>query len=229
MKRLAAITLCAATAFAGTASIVTSFISPCNPGDVYGIDYYDGSLYHAGGATSGYIYRTTTDGSTISSFKHRASGIDRTWSEFWTSFYSARLIYRLSTTGTVIRTIEAPGLGPGVAYGEGFLWYSTGSEIYKLLVDGSIVESFKTPKVGATGVCWDDPNLWLAVYPAGTIYKITQTGSIIGSTQTKGNPYGVSWDGSYLWYTAIGWVYKAKVNFTSIAPASLGRVKALYR
>ncbi|NIT36276.1 MAG: hypothetical protein GTN49_07225 [candidate division Zixibacteria bacterium] len=36
----------------------------------------------------------------------------------------------------------------------------------------------------------------------------------------------------YVWYTAgrtDAWIYKARVSFTRVAPASLGRVKALYR
>jgi len=63
------------------------------------------------------------------------------------------------------------------------------------------------------------------------IYLITQDGYVLDSFATAGTPYGVTWDGSYLWYTVtdINWVYQVDVNFTAVEPASLGNVKAIYR
>ena len=216
-------------AFAGTASIVSSFRSPCIT-YAWGIDYHGGYVYHGDGHN--YIYRTTTTGTLLGSLSvgNASAGIDRTNFEFWTCNLGG-FIFRLSTTtGSVIRSFERPVYGYGIAYGEGFLWYSSTSYVYKLTVNGSLVSSFRLPTTSHRGMCWDAPYLWTASNGTRMIYQITQRGSVVDSISTApNNPYGVTWDGSYLWYTAAGWVYKARVDFTAVAPASLGQIKTLYR
>jgi len=233
MKRLAAITLCAATAFGGTASIVASFRSPCNPGNIYGIDYYDGSLYHADGIKGGYIYQTDTVGLIKARIRNAtgARGIDRTPSEFWTCNYDA-WVYRLSTAGNILTSFKAWEPGYGVALGEDCLWYTQGPVVYKVTLTGSLQRWFKAPSTSAAGIYWAASYLWIADSINYYIYCVAESGKTIDSFRALARPYGVTWDGSYIWYTTMTtpyWVYKAKVNFTSIAPASLGRVKALYR
>ena len=228
MKWLAAITLCAATAFAGTASIVASWPSPCSS-SAYGIDYYGGYLYHAD-SPAYKIYKTNTAGSILETIPTtiRPFGIDRTQIEFWTDD-GAAMIYRLETTGTFIRSFKGPGIiSGGVAFGEGFIWYTSGPVVFKLTPNGTVVKSFELPG-GLHGINWYASNLWIADWSKGKIYQTTEAGRIIESITPVGRPYGVTWDGSYLWYTANRYVYQAHISPTSIAPASLGRVKALYR
>ena len=230
MKKLwlAVITICAGTAFAGTASIMASFPTPCRS-SAYGIDYYDGQLYHADGPYRT-IYKTDTVGSVLGVIPTtmRPFGIDRTQTEFWTDD-SAAMIYRLETTGSFIRSFKGPGVrSGGVAFGEGFIWYTSGPTVFKLTPNGSIRDSFDLPG-GLHGICWYASNLWVADWSQGKIYQTTEAGSIIESITPVGTPYGVTWDGSYLWYTANGYVYQVSISHTPVAPASLGKVKAIYR
>ena len=230
MKKLwlAVITICAGTAFAGTASIVSSFRSPCST-YAWGIDYHGGYVYHGDGHN--YIYRTTTTGSRLDSLSvgNASAGIDRTDLEFWTCNRGG-WIFRLSTEGSTIRSFEKPVDSYGITYGEGFLWYSSKSYVYKLTVNGSGVSSFRLPTASHRGICWDAPYLWTASNGSQMIYRITQTGSVVDSISiAPNNPWGVTWDGSYLWYTANYYVYQVSISHTPVAPASLGKVKAIYR
>jgi len=224
---LAAI-LCAAAGYGGTASIVASFRSPC--ARVCGIDYHGGYLYHGDGQN--YIYRTTTTGSLLNSLNvgNASWGIDRTDDEFWTCNI-AGFIFRLSKTGSVIRSFEGPSYpGYGITNGEGFLWYSTATYTYKMNITASLISSFRLPASRHRGLCWDEPYLWTADNGTRRIFQITQTGSVVDSFSINENPYGVTKDGSYLWYSASNnWVYKTKLCYTAVEPASLGRVKAVYR
>lgn len=232
MYRVAVFYVCivASVALAGSGSIVSSFRTPCTNG-VYGIDYHGGYLYHADGGV-GWIYKTTTIGSVLSSINNltRATGIDRTQVEFWTCNYGAT-IYRLSTTGSIISYFTAPGsrMGYGVTKGEGVLWYSNGYYIYKLTSGGSLVSSFEPPATGAAGVCWDAPYLWLAGYSTSKIYQVNQNGSVVETFGISQKPRGITWDGEYVWYAAVNWVYKLRVCFTGVTPTSWGKMKALYR
>jgi len=228
MKRLAAITLCAATAFAGTASIVASWPSPCSA-QVYGIDYYGNYLYHADNGV--YIYKTDTTGSLVDRLRMPivSTDIDRIDSGFWTCNYSG-YIYHLTTTGSIFKYFPAPSKrGYGITYDGYYLWYSDGIYIYKLTNTGSVIKSFKPLTADVAGVCSNLPYLWLAGYSAYNVYQLTQNGSIADSFAINQKAMGIAWDDSYVWYAGEEWVYKMKPNFTSIAPASLGRVKALYR
>jgi hypothetical protein len=234
MKRgiIIAGTLLAGFAFAGTGSIVASFRSPCSY--VYGIDYYGGYLYHTDGNIDGWIYKTTTTGALVESIKNitAARGIDRTQTEFWTCSYIPPRVYRLSTTGSILNSFPIEGTGYGITFGEEVLWYTQGTFVFKVTTNGSIMRSFAAPGLSVTGIFWDDPNLWLVNSNLRTFFLVNQNGSILDSVGApKGRPYGITWDDSYLWYSTEDnrYVYKMKVSLTAIAPASLGKVKALYR
>jgi hypothetical protein len=236
MKRVLIIAVVAAvvSAFGGTASIVASFTSPCSS-YAWGIDYHGGYVYHGDGHN--YIYRTTTTGSLLDSLDvgNASAGIDRTDFEFWCCNLGG-FIFRLSTTGSVIRSFEGPAYEAyGITHGEGFLWCSDALYLYKLTVNGSLIGSFRLPATSHRGLCWAAPYLWTASNARRMIYQTTQSGIVVDSFGTVPGytPHGVTWDGSYLWYTASSgvllYVYKARLCFTAVTPASLGRVKALFR
>jgi len=223
--------LCAAAAYGGTASIVSSFRSPSSA--AYGIDYYDGYLYHADRAVP-YIYQTTMTGSLVKSIRvsapYNPAGIDRTQDGFWTCSYNPPWVYRLSTTGAVLNSFPAWERGWGITFGEDSLWYTQLFYIFKVTTGGSIMRSFVITGINPAGICWDNPYLWIAGYSTHQIYKITQTGSIVDSANVKGGPtYGITCDDPYLWYTANYYVYQIRFSPTAVAPASLGKVKAIYR
>lgn len=218
-------------------SVVSSFRTPCTNG-VYGIDYHDGRLFHAEGGAANVIYETTTTGSLLGTIPvgpyPAAIGIDRTDVEFWTCRYYRGLVHRLTTAGSLIRSFERSSGGDGITYGEGCLWYADSPWIYRLTVNGSVMGSFRAPSAYVYGLCWDAPYLWLSDpgTTSGSIFQITTTGSVVRSIPRPGQrPVGVTWDGKYIWYTnpADQWVYRMTVTMTGVAPASLGRVKALYR
>ncbi len=230
MKRGLIMVLLAGTAFAGTASIITSFRSPCR--NVRGIDYHGGYLYHA--AVSENIVVTTTTGSVVQTIRalYTGTGLDRTNIEFWTA--TGYLINRLSTNGSLLRSFMGPVRVRGITFGEGFLWL-TGNDtrIYKITVNGSVVNSFTLPRCNSYGICYRNRELWLAERSEGSIFQVTVGGSFIESYPLPQYPWGVTCEGQYIWYSSFmnGWVYKMlPIPYgTAVTPASLGKVKALYR
>lgn len=215
-------------ALAGTGSIVASFKSPVM--NVRGIDFHDGYLYHSAPPTI--IYKTTRAGSVVQTIRADLTreGFDRTNNEFWTTGRSG--IFKLSTTGSWIGTISIPEAGRGVAYGGDYLWLA-GARIYKLKLGGSVVTSFRVGTVNPRGICYRNQYLWIVDSNIGAIAHATTTGSLIESYSTPQDPYGVTCEGSYIWYSDLksGWVFKMKpIPYgTAVEPVSLGKVKVLYR
>jgi hypothetical protein len=221
--------LITAEVYGGTASIVASFKSPCPT--AYGIDYHNGYLYHADGLTAGYIYETDTTGSVTRKIRNLtgARGVDRMPSDFWTCNYDA-WVHRLSTTGSVLSSFRAWQQGYGITFGGGYLWYTQYHYVFKVTLTGSIVRSFTITGLAPSGICWDTPYLWIANLVNHNVYLTTQGGGVIDKISIPCRPYGVTWDGSHIWFSGVNhWVYRARVCFTAVAPVSLGRVKALYR
>ena len=229
--------LAAAATATVSGSIVASWRSPCiNPA---ALDYYDGRLYHVAQAERK-IFITTTVGSLLGSVVDPTSarGLDRTAIEYWICHANGS-IARLDTTGSLIRVLPGPATqGYDITLGEGCLWYSgytTAPYIFRLTVEtGSIMASFRSPGRAPGGLFWEAPTLWFAegANPTGSIYHLTTTGSIIESITVPGaRPYGVAREGPFIWYTdfTTGYVYQITYTQTGVEPASLGRVKAVYR
>ena len=234
---VALVAVLAAVSSAGDVSIVASWRSPSVI--TFGIDYYGGYLYHAT-PTESRITVTTLTGSIITWLPDVTRGwdLDRTPVEFWVAVGSGRGIARLSTTGSFIRQVSTPGnLGLGITYGEGCLWYATLSTtpyLYRLTVNGSVMSSFQLPGRSPGGLFWEASTLWYAdaANPSGSIYHLTTTGSVLDSiTVPNTRPAGITWQGPYLWYTDYNnhYVYQARYSPVGVTPASLGRVKAMYR
>lgn len=108
--------------------------------------------------------------------------------------------------------------------------------LYTMTTTGSVVRSFRQPGTFPGGVDYVAPGyLWLTNWSGSPLlYYCTTMGSVIDSFSTPGcaRPSGVTWDGNYVWYhdySSPNLCIRAKVNFTGIAPASLGKVKALFR
>lgn len=225
--------LMTASSFAGTGSIITSFKSPCRYVESIGIDYHAGYLYH-GDYRWGMIIKTTMKGSVVQTISapYAGTGLDRTNIEFWAC--RADIIHRLDTTGSLMRSIYTPDKGYGVAYGEGFLWFTaTNNHIYKLTVNGLVVSSFRFSGHAPRGICYRNQELWLAdLSTRRGIDQVTVSGSFIESYRLPQRPWDVTCEGQYIWYSGYvnGWVYKMlPIPYgTAVAPASLGRIKALF-
>jgi hypothetical protein len=231
---IAAIVIGVAAALAtGDGSIVASF-----PGvrPTCDLDWHGGYLYQASGAaiweitTSGSFVRTIPIGSYV-----QPVGVERTDVEFWTCRMagSTGYIHHLTTTGSYLNSFTTPFSGRGIAYGGGYLWCTSGSAVYKITTVGSVVSSFPKPGNYVSGISWAGPYLWVSdEWTGGAIYQVTTSGSVVRSIfRPSQRPYGVAWDGRYVWYTdvLINWIYAMTVAVTSAEPASLGRVKAVFR
>jgi DNA-binding beta-propeller fold protein YncE len=239
--------LAGAAAATTRGSIIRSFETPCN-GRTDGIDFRAGYIYHANFNGPCELLKTDTSGSVISSLPEPpgAMDVDFTGSAYWVYAYSTRLPYdrivRLNAGGSVVASYPAPSYGRGIAHAGTYLWYSTAGNhywnyVYQLTTGASVVSSFQAPHGQGylnRGLDWDGQYLWLA--QAGTgggrIYRITTSGSVVSSLfLAVYQPTGVAWDGSCVWMAdAVSeWIYQMTWTEVAVGPASLGRVKALYR
>jgi hypothetical protein len=241
----AAALACCAAATGG--SIICSFESPCSD-RTEGIDFRGGYIYHANCYGPADILKTSTAGSLISSWNEpaHAVGLDFTGSEFWVYAFWPNVprdrIFRLSEGGSVVASFAAPANGQGVAFDGGYLWYSTAGNhywnyVYKLTTTASVLSSFQAPHGKGflnEGVDWGGGHLWLAQsgYAGGYVYQMTTAGSVVYSVFMAGRrPTGVSRDGGDVWFAdgVSDWVFKMTWSGDAVAPASVGKVKALFK
>lgn len=237
----------AASAAATGGSIIRSFESPCND-RTDGIDYRDGYIYHANFNGPCEVLKTTVAGSVVSSLQEPpyACGVDFTGSDFWAYAYWPRVprdrIYRLNRDGSVVASFAAPSYGYDVTFDGGNLWYSTAGNhywnyVYKLTTAGSVLSSFQAPHGRGylnKGLDWGGSYLWLAQASEvdGLVYQMTTAGSVVYSVSMPGRQLtGVAWDGKHVWFADGGtaWVYQMTWSGIGVAPASVGKVRALFR
>lgn len=228
-------------------SIIRSFESPCND-QTDGIDYRGGYVYHANFNGPCEVLKTKTTGSLVSSLKNppNAVGIDFTGVVYWAYTFWPQVprdrIYRVNEAGSITASFAAPSHGYGVTYDGEQLWYSTGGNhnwnyVYALTTTGSVISSFQAPHGKGylnKDVDWGGGYLWLAQSGAidGVIYQMTTAGSVVYSIfAAEHRPTGVAWDGKHVWFAdgRTDWVYQMKWSGIDVAPASMGKVKALFR
>lgn len=218
-----------------TGEIIASFKSPAP--NTLGIDAGGGYLCLASGRS---IYVVNEQGQRIRligtnlpvTFNGVAYGARGFWVCTLTSY-----AYRLNVGGSVVASWYGPGKGCGIDYdsASGQVWYATPRWIYKLLGNGSVLGSFACSGVTTLGgISYDNGYVWTVDTGKGNpLYQYTPTGSLVRTVAQPGKfIYGVAaWPGGYLWYTnrADNWAYKVDVKPSAVAPASLGRVKALFR
>jgi sugar lactone lactonase YvrE len=101
----------------------------------------------------------------------------------------------------------------------------------------SIISSFQAPHgqgYSNRGIDWDGECLFLMQNGAsgGYIFRLTTGGSVVNSYQIpSGSPAGVAWDGKCVWFSDkdTDWVYRMSWTDVGVEPASLGRVRAIFR
>lgn len=220
----------------GAGEIVASFKSPL--ANVRGIETAGGYLHLASGRN---VYMVTEIGQLV----YRVYVVipttlndvsyDGRW--YWGSTPTG-YVYRFDGAGSIVASWPGPGPGAGIDFNVSTqrIWYATGTRIYRLMITGPVLNSFACPGVTALGgLSYDSGHVWTvdAGKVGGPIYRYTTAGSLVQKIPQPGKLiYGVtSWPGGYLWYTnrLDNWAYKITVNPSALAPASLGRVKALYR
>ncbi len=227
--------------------LVGSFAAP--PGAI-DVAYEEGPLYAlAGGATPTVFTLNYWNGSITGSFSiplpNGARGIATTGyspTHIWVSNRLNGFLYRLTTTGSLLGSFACPG---GTPYGlggyrhayrpdDGYLMVSCRDENHILRVNhttGSLVSSFTGPATAVIG--YDE---WLAVDRNTNYLYWNYYGSWQVLDTLPARPWGIGTN--VLWTTGTGisgyvlchddYIYHYG-GYTAVAPASLGRVKALYR
>jgi DNA-binding beta-propeller fold protein YncE len=224
---------------AGTWTVVASF-QGFNAYNGYGIEADGTYLYTLDPDAAARIIVSTTTGSWVRTVPLPSSALDLDFDGtfFWVG-HGDRYCRRYTSTGSLLNSFLPGSLSPrGIVWDGTYIWVSASEgssyNIYRMNTTGSIYSSFRAPGGGTGGLDRDGAYLWAAQsFFSRNVYKITTTGSIVDSftiVPPTTYPYGVAWDGNYLWTTNFNnrWIYKWR-DVTGVTPASLGRVKALYR
>ncbi len=155
------------------------------------------------------------------------------------------------SSGSIVNSFVVPSpftVPQGLTFGGGYLYIADmyQSRILKTTTSGSVVASVNPGVFGIKGLAWDGdtaggPYLFACEANAKhTIHQINPaSGSVVKSFDGppfNGNIIGLAWDGTYLWACqnymgqdmhAFQFIaYDPNVN---ISPASVGRIKALYK
>lgn len=143
----------------------------------------------------------------------------------WNASAWQNKVWELSTDGSQISVLNAPRpWSTGLTWDGSSLWVSSwgdgtwgdGDErIYNLATDGSIVSEFLLPATIwiPRDLAYDGEYLWLASQYDRKIYQLSTSGDVLWSVDVDditgisghpaypgiGTPYGLTWDGEYLW------------------------------
>jgi len=232
VKILVAALALAAPAMAGFGDVVSSFD---NPGAGEGLAW-DGQYLWALGQPSTYIWRFTTTGSLVSTFKLMPAsygyyhGVTYDGQYLWTAWYRDfdydSDIAKYTTTGSCVGGFRSFATYAGLAWAKGFLWHDS----WKYTTAGSLVGSFQPP-FNLKDLGWDGHYLWSGKKEVDYVYRVSTAGSVVASFPSAGGEaYGMTFDGLYLWFVAKnGWAYQVDINVQAVDPSSMGDIKALYR
>jgi DNA-binding beta-propeller fold protein YncE len=227
--------------------LVTSFPAP--PGAI-DVAYEEGPLYALVGSAPPTVFTLNYwNGSITGSFTipvpNGARGIATTGyspTHMWVSNRLNGYLYRLTTSGSLLGSFACPG---GTPYGlggyrfayppdEGYLMVSCRDENHFLRVNhttGSLVSSFAGPATAVIG--YDE---WLAVDRNNSYLYWNYYGSWRVLDTLPARPWGIATNVMWTIGTGIrayalcrdGYIYHYS-GYTAVAPASVGRVKALFR
>jgi hypothetical protein len=102
----------------------------------------------------------------------------------------------------------------------------------KYTTAGSLVATFPMTVGVYSDMAYYKRQLWY-YGGGGLVYGVTLNGSVVASFQPPGGSCaGTAFDGEYLWTVDKNrpqYVYKVDIDVVGVAPASVGRVKALFR
>ncbi len=205
-------------------SFVGSYRSPfygVTPGNY---NCFRGMSYQGGG----YIWATNFAYDIV--VKFRAS--DGSFISSWGTGFGKKRTY-----GICARNYKS---GTGTLRGFNISEYHAPRRIWNFSTSGSLVSSFQG--CAAADLAWDvwDQLVWAADVSDGYVYGYSSTGRLLSSwawrvRPTINNAFGVAHYGSYLYVlTTSGapdeyiWVFHCFIP-GAVEPATLGRVKALYR
>jgi hypothetical protein len=106
-----------------------------------------------------------------------------------------------------------------------------GSKIYKIDGQGAPISSFTLNKAGRTyGITKQGDFFWFTVGGPTGAYKTRANGSVVASFGLLGEPRDCTSEDNHLWVSIGSTVFCYDVsNAPAVVPASVGRVKALFR
>jgi len=143
-------------------------------------------------------------------------------------------IYKFTPAGTQKAAVDvSPNQPSDVCWDGTYLWFTTGAgpgQVYQIQKDVfTQVSHFSGVGGNATGIDFDGEYLWCASAASNTVYKFTPAGVQKGAFNPAFGPWGVAWDGEYLWTCApTGWVYQftpagtQKGSWASPGPQAIG-------
>jgi len=231
--------LAAAAAWGAFGDILQSFPAPNSY--PLALAYENGYLWVYCNTSPYNFYRVNpSNGSVVASFVSPGGSVGRgaAWdgTYLYTGNSTTDYIFRMSTTGSVYGSFGVSNFYGGLTWDHTYLWYTGTSPnyFYRMTTAGSVNSSFS-----ATFYPFDPGSDGTYIYcgtytPSQQIYKLTTAGSIVESHAPPANyPWGCTHDGTDLWFgTTTGTNYIWRVDdgvLSNVAPASLGKVKALFK
>lgn len=176
--------------------------------------------------------------------KNRLYAINRLSSVYW-------ILTIDPGSGSITSSFRVPSpltVPQGLTFGGGYLYIADmyNSRILKTTTTGSVAGSIDPKVFSIKGLAWDadtagGPYLFACVMDAKhTIHRINpSSGSVVKSfdgPKFTGNIIGLAWDGKYLWASQnymgqdmYAFQFIAYEPYVGVAPATLGKIKALYR
>jgi hypothetical protein len=232
--------LTAAPVYAGFGEIVSSF--PCEGNITQLGAAWNGSQvvmtnnHYAGG----YHWRIySVAGSWLSSFpspvttaQYGCAYLGR--GRYFGGSQSTDTIYLFETTGSVVSSFAATN-PYGITWDGTYLWWLGADDVFRQCTSsGSVIRTFTaSPISNGRDLGWDGRYLWCPDSTLDHVYRLTTAGSIVASFRAPGgSTYGCAYDGKYLWVTDIvtpRYAYRIDIGYTSVAPASFGKIKATFR
>lgn len=243
---LAALTFGTST-FAGFGQVVASFPAPAaNPS---GLAWAKGDLYCFCETSPYLIWKVNpNNGKVLGSFKFVKAGADTVGlghdgKYFWAGNGATDRVYRFAWGGSVASSFKAGwNVGWGFAWSGFHLWGTERSgeppySYFQMRIDGKVLRSY-SDYYEIYDPAWDGRLLWFPEYDDfekkfRVIAVDVSNGIAVASFNAPAEGVrGSTYDGSYLWVgTAAGngRLWKVDVGGVGVAPASLGRVKVLFK
>jgi hypothetical protein len=248
---LVAAALVAATAQAYLGEVVSSFRSPAGT-NTRGLARSASYLYVMDGNFRATVYRTQPLTGSISnwylvSWMGENSGLAfSTPSYLWVGRTDDNRIYRVEAdTGSIYSYWTTPydpyGLAPWCTgdggTGTSYLFGSDDApaRLYTHeLNNGGIINGTSLVYSTRSDCAYDWRNNLIWVGQTGSIYAVAPSGVPVASFRSPASlPLGLTYTNSYLWIAcnSNGFIYRVHCprNFTAAAPASLGKVRAIFR
>lgn len=242
-------TILTATVDAGPWDLVSSFPTPgSSPRGLANII----GLYTVDDSTPPYIYHVYFDGSIMGSFPAPggpgAWGLAEDYSYLWVSNNLTSWIYKITTAGSLVSSFLCPLAGPAdidmaFDYNPFGGWLIVAVPAQNVIAEinqntGSLIETFPAPGLHATACGSLVATTGYPFYVTDDYtHKVYKNGAaVITSLQTPvGFAYSADTNGNIriVWVvddaTDYVYMYYTDEYYTPAAPASLGRIKALFK